>query len=92
MSATTLQTVRQFITDNFLFRGEGKTLADDTSFLETGLIDSTGVLELVAFLEETFRFKIADDEIIPDNLDSLKKITAYVERKQAQARPASGAA
>lgn len=92
MQANVQQPIRQFITDNFLFRSDGKTLGEDTSFLETGLIDSTGVLELVAFLEETFRIKVGDDEIIPDNLDSLRKIAAYVERKQAQACPASGAA
>jgi len=92
MSNDILGAVRRYVTDNFLYRGDGKTLTDDTSFLEIGLIDSTGVLELVAFLEETYRFKVADDEIVPDNLDSLRKIAAYVERKLAQSRPATGAA
>ena len=75
-----LQKIRGFVIDNYLFGEEGK-LANNESFLESGIIDSTGVLELVRFLEATFGIKIADEELIPDNLDSLNKIVAYLQRK-----------
>ena len=72
--------VREFIIENFLF-GEGERLEDDTSFLEEGIIDSTGILELVTFLEETFFIGVKDDELIPENLDSLNNIAAYLAGK-----------
>jgi acyl carrier protein len=74
-------TVRGFIVDNFLFQEGGSPLDDDTSFLAAGLLDSTGVLEMVTFLEETFSIHVADEEIVPDNLDSLRRISNYVRRK-----------
>ncbi len=74
--------VRQFIIDNLLFGDEAAAPAPETSFLETRLIDSTGVLELVHFLETEFSISIADHELVPDNLDSLRKIGALVTRKQ----------
>jgi acyl carrier protein len=76
--------IRAFIIENFLFGEEGD-LKEDTSFLEEGIIDSTGVLELVDFLEEEFEISIEDEELIPENLDSLKNIAAYLERKIKQA-------
>ena len=72
--------VREFIVENFLF-GDGEALRDDTSFMEEGIIDSTGILELVFFLEETFGFSIEDDELVPENMDSLQNIARFVERK-----------
>ncbi len=72
--------IREFIVENFLF-GNANGLADDTSFLEEGIIDSTGVLELVTFLEETFEIQVDDEELIPENLDSIGNVTAYLERK-----------
>jgi acyl carrier protein len=75
--------VKQFVADKFMFGQGGDKLANDTSFLETGLIDSTGVLELVMFLEEKFRVKVADEEMLPENLDSVRAIAAYVSRKLA---------
>jgi len=72
--------VREFIIENYLF-GDGDTLAEDTSFLESGIIDSTGILELIFFLEETFDVKIEDDELVPENMDSLKNISLFMERK-----------
>jgi acyl carrier protein len=75
------QTLRDFILENFTYRSDRTLLAEDTSFLETGLIDSTGVLELVGFLEDRFQIQVADDEIVPDNMDSLRRLGQYVRRK-----------
>jgi len=72
--------IRAFIVENFLY-GEDGDLDDDTSFLGEGIIDSTGILELVGFLEETYEIEVDDDELLPDNLDSLDNVTAYMERK-----------
>ncbi|MCF7848544.1 MAG: acyl carrier protein [Kiritimatiellales bacterium] len=72
--------VREFIVETFLF-GDGDDLRDDTSFLESGLIDSTGILELVEFIEQTYLIKIKDEELVPGNLDSLEKIARFSERK-----------
>jgi len=76
----TREKVRAFIIDHFLF-GQGNDLKDDASFLEQGIIDSTGVLELVTFLEQTFSIKIDADETLPDNLDSIDVICRFVESK-----------
>jgi acyl carrier protein len=56
-------------------------LEDDTSFLEEGIIDSTGVLELVGFIEEDFSITVEDEELVPENLDSINNVTTYLERK-----------
>ena len=64
-----------------LLFGDGEQLTEDTSFLEEGIIDSTGILELVFFLEETYDMKIEDDELIPENLDNLTNIAQFLERK-----------
>jgi len=77
-------TVRKFVTENFLFREGAEALSDTTSFLETGLIDSTGVLELVFFIEKTFGIKVADEDMVPENLDSVRQVASYVRRKVAQ--------
>jgi acyl carrier protein len=73
--------IREFIENNFLFREDVASLSDTESLLDAGLIDSTGILELVAFLEERFAIRVADAEIVPDNLDSIRKIVAYVDGK-----------
>ena len=73
-------TIKNFIVENFLF-GDGKNLKHDTSFLESGIIDSTGILELITFLEDTYNIKIEDEELIPENLDSLKNVIHFLERK-----------
>lgn len=73
--------VRQYILENFLFSNDKSLLGLDESFLERGLIDSTGMLEVILFLEETFGVKAADDEMIPENLDSVRKIAGFVQRK-----------
>lgn len=80
--------VRRFVTDNFLFGRQGFTLDADDSFLERGLIDSTGVLELVSFLEDRFQVRVADDELVPDNLDSINRLIQFVEQKLQEARSA----
>jgi len=72
--------IRQFIVENFLF-GQDNGLKDDTSFLDEGIIDSTGILELVSFLEEEFSISVEDEELIPENLDSIMNVVAYLERK-----------
>ncbi len=74
--------IRAFVVDNFLF-GDGSRLTDDTSFLEERIIDSTGILQIISFLEEEFAIKINDDEILPENLDSLNHITAFLNSKLA---------
>ncbi len=74
-------TIRNFVVENFLF-GEGEQLKEDTSFLESGIVDSTGILELVAFIEETFGIRMADDELIPENLDSISNVVNYLQRKR----------
>jgi acyl carrier protein len=77
--------VRKFIADSFMYREGVESLKDNDSLLEHGLIDSTGVLELVFFLEKTFSFKVRDDEVLPENLDSIQQIAAFVSRKTATA-------
>lgn len=74
------QQIRQFITTNFYVPPEAG-LADDGSLLEHGIIDSTGVLEVISFLEDTFEIKVEDDELLPENLDSIDRLAAFVERK-----------
>ena len=73
-------TVAKFVVDNFLF-GDGARLDKDTSFLNEGIIDSTGILELIMFLEEQFGIKIEDQELTPENLDSLNNISAFIGSK-----------
>jgi acyl carrier protein len=75
--------VRQYIVDSILMSSEGSDLADHTSLIEHNILDSTGVLELVAFLEETFQIQVADADLVPANLDTLNAIAAYVERRRA---------
>lgn len=75
--------VRRYIEDNFIMGATGVTLADGDSFLEHHVLDSTGFLELIGHLEETYAMKVLDDEMVPENLDSLESIAAYVSRKRA---------
>ncbi len=77
--------IRAFIAENFLFRDDREAIADNESLLEAGLIDSTGVLELVAYLEGTFGIVMADADLVPQNLDSVDTITAYVTSKGGMA-------
>ncbi|HEY1266363.1 MAG TPA: acyl carrier protein [Candidatus Binatia bacterium] len=77
--------LRQFITDNFLFGLQGQTFSDDDSLLERRIIDSTGVLELIAFLDATFGIKVHDDELLPENLDSINRLVRFIEKKSKAA-------
>lgn len=74
--------IRTFIAENFLFSDNGFPLSDQASFIDEGVIDSTGTLELVMFVEDTFAIEVEDDEIEPDNFDSVAKLAAYIGRKQ----------
>ncbi|PYR03280.1 MAG: acyl carrier protein [Acidobacteria bacterium] len=73
--------LRQFIVENFLFGKEDAPLANGDSLLELGIIDSTGVLELVSFLEQKYGFTIQDEELVPENLDSIDRLVQFVRRK-----------
>ena len=75
--------IRNFIVDNFLF-GDASSLQDDASFMDSGILDSTGVLELVTFLESTFGIKVTDREMVPENLDSVNRASAFSARKLAE--------
>ena len=78
------QKIRQFIAENFMLRQDRAELSDTDSLLEAGLIDSTGVLELVGYLESEFQIAVADADIIPENLDSIRTIIAYIGEKLAE--------
>ncbi len=75
--------VRTYIADNFLMGGNAAAFTDSDSFMAKHVIDSTGFLELVTYLEETWKFAVEDEEMVPENLDSLNAIDAYVRRKTA---------
>jgi acyl carrier protein len=83
--------IRQFILTNFLFTDDESQVKNDDSLLEQGIMDSTGVLELVAFVESEFGIAIADDELTPENLDSVARIVDFVSRKQQASRLHVGA-
>jgi acyl carrier protein len=72
--------VRNFIVENFLF-GDAENVEDDTSLLEMGILDSTGILELVTFLKDELGINVEDEELIPDNFDSLNRIYAFLKKK-----------
>jgi len=72
--------IRQFIVENFLF-GDATGLHDQTSFLESGIVDSMGILEIVNFLHETFAVEVAEDELLPENLDSIDNLSRYLDSR-----------
>lgn len=75
--------IAEFVLDNLLFGDETRMPAGGQSLLDSGVIDSTGILELIEFLETEFGVHVEDDETVPENLDGIDRIAAYVERKQA---------
>ena len=74
----TVVKIRSYIAENMLFSQDGFPYPDDTSFLEEGIVDSTGILELVMFVEETFGFEVDDEDLVPDNFDSVEKLARYI--------------
>lgn len=82
--------VRAYVLDNFLFTNDESALGDTVSFLEEGIVDSTGVLELVMFVEETFAIAVDDEEIIPENFDSVLGLVRYIESKNGKANGDAG--
>jgi len=73
--------IRGYIVENFLFSEDKTLLVDDKSFIDSGILDSTGILEIVGFTEEEFGIKVEDDEMIPDNLDSVSRLVGFILRK-----------
>ena len=74
--------LRDYIVENFLFGDTETQFTDDDSFMEKGILDSTGILDLILFLEENFDIKVEDDELIPENLDSINNLVAFIGRKK----------
>ena len=83
MSDVVQTRIRDFIVENFLFGDDSQPLPGDLSLIESDIVDSTGILELVGFLEERFGLTVADADIVPANLDSIDRIAAFVARKKA---------
>ena len=83
MTGNVEKALRKFIVDNFLFGEEGD-LADDDSFLEKGIIDSTGIMELVSHIESAFKINVENRELVPENLDSISRVSAFVTKKQGE--------
>jgi acyl carrier protein len=77
--------LRQFVVDNFLLGSQDVPFGDEDSFVGSGIIDSTGIMELVAYLEEKFDVELDDTELIPDNLDSVSNVDRFIRSKRAAA-------
>jgi acyl carrier protein len=75
--------IRKFVLTNYLFTEDDTALLNDSSFMENGILDSTGILELIMFLHDEFEVDVHDDEMIPQNLDSVNAVVAFVELKTA---------
>ena len=78
------QQLRDYIVEDFLFGDTDTRFSDDDSFMENGFIDSTGILEVITYIEENFNIKINDDELIPENLDSVNNLVRFITAKQAE--------
>lgn len=76
-------TLQEYIVENFMYSGDGEELKGDLELFEAGIIDSTGVLELVSFLEEQFEIQVEDTEMVPDNFASIDQLAAFVRKKTA---------
>jgi acyl carrier protein len=81
--------IKKFLSESLIKEPTGSPLKDDDSFFEKEVIDSTGVLELVLFIEQTFGFAVEDEEIVPENLDSINQLIAYVRSKLTKSSAAS---
>jgi acyl carrier protein len=73
--------IRKYVLENYLFTDNEDELRNDDSFLDKGILDSTGILEIITLIEESFGIKVEDAEMIPENLDSVNNIVAYVTKK-----------
>jgi acyl carrier protein len=82
-----LETIKAYVVEKFLF-GDDHRIGPDTEFLENGILDSTGVLELVGFLEEKYEIRVEDDELVPGNMNSLEKITLNILKKTGKTHSA----
>jgi acyl carrier protein len=78
--------LRNFITESIMYGHNTDFLADDSSFLESGVIDSTGVLELINYMESRFGISVADDELVPENLDSINGLIRFIEKKSGEVK------
>lgn len=79
---TTLETqIKQFVLDNFLFGGDVAAIDDELSFMASGTIDSLGVLELIGFVEETYGIEVLDEDVLPENFDSVRNLANYIRAK-----------
>ena len=76
-------TIRKYVSENFLFNDGTYPYADDVSFLNEGIIDSMNILELVMFVEQNFKIKVADQDVVPDNFDSVSRLAMFVRNKQS---------
>lgn len=74
--------IRKYILENYLFTDDENALGNDESFLAKGIVDSTGMMELIQFIEDRYEIKVNDEEMIPENLDSVNRVVAYVRAKQ----------
>jgi len=75
--------IYSYLEENILFDSADSSISDDDSFMENGIIDSTGILELVSFIEEKFEFKVGDEDLVPDNFDSVNNLVDYIQKKTA---------
>jgi len=85
MSEPIHETIRQFILENYLFTDDTSQLALDDSLLGRGIVDSTGMLEIIMFIEEQLGVKVRDEDMVPENLDSVNRIAAYVTSRRKAA-------
>ncbi|MBP7609598.1 MAG: acyl carrier protein [Steroidobacteraceae bacterium] len=85
MSESLLQRIQKFILENYLFTDDANALGVDDSLLGRGIVDSTGMLEIIMFIEEQLGVTVMDEEMVPENLDSVSRIAAFVESKRKAA-------
>lgn len=79
------QKIRDYVLENYLFTDDQSALSNDDSFMEKGIIDSTGIMEVIFFMEDEFGISVEDEEMVPENLDSVNNLVAFIERKRAAA-------
>lgn len=83
--------IRSYIAENLLFSGSGYNYSDEASFLEEGIVDSIGIMELVAYVEDEFKVTVNDLDVTPDNFDSVSKLARYIRSKSPLLKDAAGA-